>query len=471
MPLAPTVHSVRGYTMHGIKMSRRLTTGSGGRVWAKRTRTILQIALVLFVIGGLFSGYIFYSTVRALVAEADISLLPNLNFFSPKPSAPKQETNGDLPQLPVWQRTERVNILLLGADKRPDETIYRTDTLIVITLDPETKTAGMLSIPRDLWVPIPGYDESRINQAYVLGEVKKYPGGGTALAMRTIQEFLGIPIHGYVLVDFDGFVKLIDQIGGIDVTVEKTIHDTQYPTDDYGYQEVYIPAGQVHMDGDLALKYARVRHGSSDIDRGRRQQQVLLAARDKSLRLNLLPKLPSLMATIMGTVKTDLQPGEILALAKLANQVETDQIQSRVIDYTLVADAKTPGGGEVLLPDREKIRAVVDELFTRPSQNHKRIPGELATLEVLNGAGTPGLGAQMAALLKEQGFDVVSIGNADEEYAETVIIDYAGNPQTTALLAQILNISKKNTLTEPGKQSGPGNLRIIVGRDFALPSP
>jgi LCP family protein required for cell wall assembly len=450
-------------------MSRQLTKGSGSKALPTRTRTILNIALVLFVIGGLFSGYVFYSTLRALVAEADISLLPNLNLFAPKPLA--QESNGDVLQVPVWQRTERVNLLLLGADKRPDENIYRTDTIIVLTLDPETMSAGMLSIPRDLWVPIPGYEENRINQAYVLGEIKKYPGGGPALAMRTIQEFLGIPIHGYVLVDFDGFVKLMDQIGGIDVTVEKAINDTQYPTDDYGFQEVHIPAGLVHMDGDLALKYARVRHGSDDIDRGKRQQQVLLAARDKALRLNLIPKLPSLMATIMGTVKTDLQPGEILALAKLANQVDTAQIQSRQIDYTLVVETKTPSGGDVLLPDREKIRAVVDELFTLSSDNHKRIPGESATLEVLNGAGTPGLGAQMAAFLKEQGFDVVAIGNADRnDYADTIIMDYAGNPQTAALLAQILNVSAANTLTESGSQPGPGNLRIIVGKDFALPS-
>lgn len=431
---------------------------------------ILNIALALFVIGGLFSGYVFYSTVRALVAEADISLLPNLNVFAPKPAA--QETNSTLPQVPVWQRTERVNLLLLGADKRPEEAVYRTDTLIVLTLDPATKSAGMLSIPRDLWVPIPGYEENRINQAYFLGEVKKYPGGGAALAMRTIQEFLGIPIHGYVLVDFDGFVKLIDQIGGIDITVEKAIDDTKYPTEDYGYQEVHIPAGLVHMDGDLALKYARVRHGSDDIDRGKRQQQVLLAARDKALKLTLLPKLPSLMATIMATVKTDLQPGEILALAKLANQVETDAILARAIDYSVVVETKTPSGGDVLLPDREKIRAIVDEVFTQSSESQKRVPEETATLEVLNGAGTPGLGAQMAAFLKEQGFDVVAIGNAERtDYAKTEIIDYAGNSQTVALLAQILQVSEDNIQVEKGAQPGPGNLRIIVGKDFALPSP
>lgn len=434
----------------------------------QKTRLFLYIALVLFALGGLFSGYVFYGTVRALVAEADIPLLPNLNFFAP---APPTEANSDLPQVPVWQRTERVNLLLLGADKRPDETVYRTDTIIVLTLDPATKSAGMLSIPRDLWVPIPGYGESRINQAFVLGEVKKYPGGGPALAMRTVQEFLGVPIHGYVLVDFEGFRKLIDQIGGIDVLVEKPIDDTQYPTDDYGYQEVHIPAGLVHMDGDLALKYARVRHGSSDIDRGRRQQQVLMAARDKALHLNLLPKLPSLMATVMGAVQTDLQPGEILALAKLGNQVDAANIQSRVIDYTMVMETKTPSGGDVLLPNREKIRALVDEMFSS-GNNPKRVPEESAKIEVLNGAGVPGLAAQMAALLKEQGFEVVAIDNADRsDYAETLIVDYANNTQTVALLAQLLNVAERNIRHETGGQTGAGNLRILVGRDFVVPTP
>lgn len=449
-------------------MSRQLSLPPRGGAQHK-TRLVLYIALALFALGGLLSGYVFYGTVRALVAEADIPLLPNLNFFAP---APPSETNSDLPQVPVWQRTERVNLLLLGADKRPDETIYRTDTLIVVTLDPATKTAGMLSIPRDLWVPIPGYGESRINQAFVLGEVKKYPGGGPALAMRTVQEFLGVPIHGYILVDFDGFRKLIDQIGGIDVQVDKPIDDTQYPTDDYGYQEVHIPAGLVHMDGDLALKYARVRHGSSDIDRGRRQQQVLMAARDKALRLNLLPKLPSLMATVMSAVQTDLQPGEILALAKLANQVDTGNIHTAVIDYTMVVETKTPSGGDVLLPNREKIRALVDEMFSSGNNNHKRVPSESAKIEVLNGAGVPGLAAQMAALLKEQGFEVVAIENADRsDYAETLIIDYADNTQTVALLAQLLNVAERNIRKEPSGQTGAGNLRIIVGRDFVVPTP
>jgi len=226
----------------------------------------------------------------------------------------------------------------------------------------------------------------------------------------------------------------------------------------------------VHMDGDLALKYARVRHGTDDIDRAGRQQQVLLAARDKALRLNLLPKLPSLMATVLDSVKTDLQPGEILALARLANQLESDKIQSRVIDYTMVINTVTPTGADVLLPQRDKVRILVDEMFTAPARKNG-LESEGATIEVLNGAGTLGLAAQMAALLKEQGFNVVSVENADRnDYSHTLIIDYAGKPGTLAALAKLLQVSKENTLTEIGKQPGPATIRIIVGKDFALPT-
>jgi LCP family protein required for cell wall assembly len=442
----------------------------GARRWARATRVVLSIALALFIIGGLFSGYVFYSTVRALVAETDLPVLPNLNIFAPDP--PPAAT-GDVPEVPVWHREERLNILLLGVDKRPDENIFRTDTMMVLTLDPETGSAALLSIPRDLWVPIPTYGEARINQAYMEGELHDYPGGGPALAMRTVQEFLGVPIHRYVLVDFNGFKRLIDTLGGIDINVEKAIDDTVYPTDDYGYTEVHIPAGLIHMDGDLALKYARVRHGTDDIDRAKRQQKVLIAARDKSLSLNLLPKLPTFMATLLDTVQTDLQPAEILTLAKMASQIESDKIQNYVIDYSIAPPTQTPTGASVLVPNRDKVRALVNEVFDLPSpENGELVKEEAATVEVLNGAGAPGLAAQMAAFLQEQGFNVVNIDNADRsDYDKTVIVDYIGKPNTVALLSQLLNVPSDEVLMEIGQQPGSAVIRIIVGKDFSLPTP
>ena len=165
--------------------------------------------------------------------------------------------------------------------------------MILVTVDPGTKTAGMLSIPPDLLVPIPGHSENRINVAHFLGERDKYPGGGPALAKKTVQYTLGIPVQYYVRINFEGFEKLIDAIGGIQVEVKSAIHDEKYPDNNYGYMTVDIPAGLQHMDGKTALQYARARHGSSDFSRARRQQQVLRAVRDKVLSLNIpLTRIP-----------------------------------------------------------------------------------------------------------------------------------------------------------------------------------
>ena len=152
----------------------------------------------------------------------------------------------------------------------------------------------MISLPRDLFVPIPGFDYSgKINTAFFVGEVKHYPGGGGALAKKTVGEFLGYPIDYYVKVNFDGFVQAVHAIGGIDVNVPKTINDDQYPTIDYGYTTFHIDAGPQHLDGETALKYARTRHSDNDFQRDRRQQQVLLAIKDQVVKNGLLtPSVP-----------------------------------------------------------------------------------------------------------------------------------------------------------------------------------
>jgi len=144
-------------------------------------------------------------------------------------------------------------------------------------------SVGMLSIPRDLWVTIPGYGENRINTAHYLGDKNGYPGGGPALAMKTVQYNLGVPVHFYVRVDFDGFRRIVDTLGGIDIEIPQTINDPKYPDENYGYDPFYIEAGLQHLDGDTALKYARTRAtAGADFARARRQQQVLFAIREKA---------------------------------------------------------------------------------------------------------------------------------------------------------------------------------------------
>ncbi len=453
------------------------------------SRLLLGVFSAILILGGIYFGYFFYVTVRELVAHAQLPSLPSVNLLPSIPIAgqqPERKTNistGGEP-LPDWQKKERVNILLLGIDEREGQYgPWRTDTMIVLTLDPEGKTAGMLSIPRDLWVPIPGYGENRINTAHYTGDLKKHPGGGPALAIKTVQYNFGIPIHYYIRVNFSGFIKAIDTIGGIDIYVEKEIYDPQYPDNAYGYDPLYIPAGSHHMDGELALKYARTRHTGSDFDRLRRQQQVILAVRDKVLRLGmlpqLLPKLPELLKTVGDAVQTDLQLDEMVNLAQLASQIDNEHIKTAVIDSSMTVDTTTPNGAQVLIPLREEIRAVVDEIFTTPTEavaaeeeagEREKLAAEGAKIIVHNGSTIGNLAIQTGAFLKEKGFQVVEFGNAERfDYPTTMIVDFTGKEYTIQCLARLLNVSENNIQKYTGSYSEV-DIRLIIGADFQLPT-
>jgi LCP family protein required for cell wall assembly len=338
----------------------------------------------------------------------------------------------------------------------------------------------MLSIPRDLWVPIPGYGEGRINTAHFLGDAKKYPGGGPALAKKAVQYNLGVPVHYYVRVNFDGFRQAIDILGGITIDVEESISDSRYPDENYGYKSIYIPAGQQNMDGEMALQYARTRHGGSDFTRAKRQQQVLLAIRERVLSLDLLAtlpvRLPSLMRTLEGTIQTDLQPGEILALAQLASKIPSENIKSSVIDQNLTLPWRTPQGADVLIPNREKIRLVVDELFAASAPEVaepvteivSEVASEGTTIEVLNGTTRASAEQEIGAMLSQQGFQVVRIGQADRlDYDTTIIIDYADKMQSLALLTGMFGVAPENVRHAQNPNSDV-DIRLIVGSDIPL---
>jgi LCP family protein required for cell wall assembly len=402
------------------------------------------------------------------------------------PPIPGQERQSNISTggepLPDWQKKERVNILLLGIDQREDQHgPWRTDTMIVLTLDPENNMAGILSIPRDLWVPIPGYGENRINTAHYTGDLKKYPGGGPALAIKTVQYNLGITIHYYVRVNFSGFVEAVDTIGGVDIYVEKEIDDPLYPDNAYGYDPLYIPAGLQHMDGELALRYARTRHSGSDFHRLRRQQQVIMAVRDKVLRFELLPqllpKLPELLKTVGDAVQTDLQLDEMLNLVQLASQIDDEHIKTAVIDSSMTVDTTTPNGAQVLIPIRDEIRTVVDEIFTAPAQaaeeeieDKDKLAAEGAKIIVHNGSTVGNVAAQTSALLKEYGLQVVEFGNAERfDYPTTIIVNYTGKDYTVQYLARLLNIPQNNIQPFTGSYSEI-DIRLIIGADFQLPT-
>ena len=271
---------------------------------------------------------------------------------------------------------ERINILVLGLDRltdEPSELPTRTDTVFILTIDPFSKTAGVLSIPRDLLVELPdgqgGYFEDRVNVAYVYGETQiEYPGGGPGLAMDTMERNFGIPIDHYLILDFNDFIALIDEIGGVEIDVTKYVADFRYRECKSGCPIVsyeFLPGPQ-HMDGQAALAYARIREGSSDLDRIERQQLVMQAATEKAIALDLFDvlKARSLYNKFKDAVDTDISDFQIPGLAILAKDIGTERLRMVSLN-TAVSNTITESGAAVLIPDWSKVEALKRQVFSR----------------------------------------------------------------------------------------------------------
>jgi LCP family protein required for cell wall assembly len=336
---------------------------------------LLSIAFILSAIAVLFFAYL---TVQHLVT-GDSSGTGGGNMpgggLSPVSGGlpPAQVVDGAVTAEPTlqpveeWQGTDRVNILLMGIDRRPGEAfVSRTDSIMVISVDPQTDTASILSIPRDLYVQIPNYGQDRINTAMVYGAREGDYLDGAALAMQTVSYNLNIPINHFILVDFGAFSRTIDILEGVDVFVPYDINDPEYPDMNYGYDPLFIPAGQQHFDGEMALKYARTRHADSDFNRADRQQQLLFAVRSKALQLRLgelLLRAPSIYREIEDGIRTDLSLEQILRLAKTVGDIPAENIQNEVLDYDYVSSYRTPGGASVLILNNEAAAPLIQSLF------------------------------------------------------------------------------------------------------------
>jgi len=464
------------------KVARRRSSRGSALFTLSLAVTFLAISVVV--------GYLFFREARGLALGS--GLLPDLLGGGSAGGGPVP-----VPEIEPWQGTDRVNVLVLGIDERENEHgPWRTDTIILLTIDPLTHSAGMLSIPRDLWVPIPGYDEGRINTAHWLGDAYGYPGGGPALAMRTVQYNFGVPIHYYVRLNFSAFEQLVDLIGGIDVCVGQMVGDTcvgedisdpTYPSSDpndpYGYDPLYIPGGMTHMNGALALRYARTRHTpGGDFDRAMRQQQVLLAILDRVTRLNLLPQLVTqagpLWQTMNRSVSTDLSLEQVIALANLATQIPRENIRTAVIDENYTQPWETPDGQQVLVPVRDEIRNLMAEIFTVPSaagENTQdpatRLRDEAATVMVQNGTTTAGLAQATAEYLQGQGLNVVGFGNADRsDYTNSLIYVYTGKQFTAETIARLLGLPATAIVPVSGSQTAV-DIIVILGATYQTPTP
>lgn len=234
--------------------------------------------------------------------------------------------------------------------------------MVLAGIRPDGQPAALLSIPRDLWVDIPGVGEQRINSALFFGYEVADPMAGPALAVRTVEQALGVPVNRVAVVDFSAFVRLVDALGGVEIDVPRAIVDTEYPTPDYGVTTIRFDPGRQQMSGEQALVYARTRHADDDFGRAERQQQVIRAMAAKLVNPATWPRLPAVLEVLRSGVVTNVQPSDLPALWSLVRTIGVGDVQTATL-----ADAATPwitaGGAWVLLPDYTAIEATISSLF------------------------------------------------------------------------------------------------------------
>jgi len=265
--------------------------------------------------------------------------------------------------LPLAHRSRPLTFLIMGIDRREGETDQtRSDSMILVGSHATTGEAALLSIPRDLWVVIPGVGEQRINTALFFGYDPTDPTTGPRLAASTVQQQFHRPVDRYLVLDFQTFVRLVDALGGIEVDVPVDITDTQYPTPDYGVMTIHFDAGRQQMDGQRALIYARTRHGDDDFGRSERQQQVIQALAARLVQPSTWRRLPEIYAVLRDGVQTDMAPADWPSLARIVLAVGQGNVRTATLEGA-TTPWTTSQGAWVLLPDWLAVDAIVSDLF------------------------------------------------------------------------------------------------------------
>nr|AQS30630.1 hypothetical protein [uncultured bacterium]AQS31152.1 hypothetical protein [uncultured bacterium] len=444
--------SVESEVPAGASRLRRSHRGRGAR------RAIFTTVLVVLLLGvGWFTAR---AAIVGLGLDTSNSFLASL--FNIKTAKLIGEEDG------------QVNFMLFGNPGGTDnDGPDLTDTIMLASYNTTTQYLHLFSLPRDLYVNLDGYGMTKANAVFELGDSKFSDGPGTA--MKTFGDLLGVTVPYYVKIDFDGFKQVVDELGGVTVEVKKDLFDTQYPDGNKGYATVDIKVGTYTMDGEMALKYARSRQSTSDFDRARRQQQILVALRDKAKDLDLLSS-PTKLLDIAEIVKdhfsSNLTSSEMSRLLQLLSDFDSTKITNKVFDDSATGGlyATKVDGAFVLKPvddDYTKLQNTVETILNQAAPSNDQPVEDAVTtplkVEVLNGTNVTGLAGKTAEKVKTGGFNVVKTGNnVTKGFADSVIYDGTGGTRPNAI-RQLIELTGATLSTETVTLSSGAEVRLVVG--------
>jgi len=418
----------------------------------KKKKTTFKSAIYFVIFISVVFLIFTNSSIATTTTKSDTeSWLGKINFLQQK----EHLISNDDREI-VGKKRDRVNILLLGMGGKSHEGGYLTDTIMLASLEFSTKKVALISIPRDLSIPDGEGGLRKINNINAYAEAEQEGSGGIE-ASKEISKLLDMPIDYYARIDFSGFAKIIDDLGGVRVEVARTFDDYKYPVRGKEEAEVYedrfeylhFDKGWNQFDGSLALKYARSRHGTngeaSDFARARRQQQIIKAVKEKAMSSEMLK--PSVITEVVRDLKdhvsTNIGAWEAARFISQFRDVKVDDLITEVLDNStdgLLVDMIAESGAYILVPSTgnfSEIKYLVHNIFSNKIEEMKKaIARELPSIDVRNGTFKSGLAKRMADNLGQNGFRITYFGNASKrDFEKSIIYDLTYGEKVESLKA------------------------------------
>ncbi len=422
---------------------------------------VLGIFLIILGIGS-WIGYSGWRAIKNITAGSS----KKTTFFKFLSNNKAEALNGE--------SRDRINILFIGVGgaNHPGGTL--ADTIMLMSIKPKEKKAAFLSIPRDLYAKQPDGSYGKINAVHSYGELYyKKTGGGPAALAKVITEVTGQPVDYYIRGDFSGFQKIVDTIGGVTVNVDKALYDPYYPDEKMkGYAPFSIKKGTQNMTGAVALKYARSRETTSDFDRARRQQQLMVAIKDKTNSLGILgnpKKIVDLINVVGNHVYTSFTPDELVRVFEIGKDINNNNIKQVVLSNapdSLLVSATSPTAGYILKPksgDYSQVKLLAKNIFNDNAATDTA--KENSTIEVQNATGLSGQASEVSKVLVGYGYKASAYLQVVTPVSETVLYDYSGStkPKTAQFLTNKFNARK---IEKKSADASSTDFVLILGTDY-----